>query len=175
MNPIVNIVAYQVLCCSLVLGAGQGLDVFGLGLLLAWLPIHARLSDEPGKDFALFAVLVVVGPLLDTSFIQSGLVSYAGAAPWEGFAPYWIIAMWGTFALSLRHSLRWVMQNPLVAVLFGSVGAPLAYLSGVQFGAAELQAPLWAAWGAIAVGWALLLTLLRWPLQAAKAIHHEKL
>ncbi len=169
MNRFVNIGAYQVLWFSLVLGAGQGLDWLGPILLLAWLPLHLQLTDSPAKDFRLFGVFILVGPLLDTAFIQAGLVSYQGAAPVQGFAPYWIIAMWGTFALTLRHSMRWVLSRPLITLAFGVAGGPIAYLAGARLGAAELGAPMGATLAAIAVGWGLLMLLMRLP------AHHKSI
>lgn len=163
MNPLVNVAAYQVLWFSLVLGAGQGLHLLGPLLLLAWLPLHMRLTDSVAQDLRLFALLVIGGPLLDTAFIQAGIVAYEGAAPVTGYAPFWIIAMWGTFALTLRHSMRWVLRQPLVTLLFGLLGAPLAYIAGSRLGAAELSAPLAPTLFLIAIGWAAFLLLVRLP------------
>ncbi len=163
MNPVVNIVANQLLWLALVLGAAQGLDWLGPLLLLLWLPLHLRLTDSVAADLRLFAVLVLLGPLLDTAFIQTGVVTYQGAAPVAGYAPYWIIAMWGAFALTLRHSMRWVLQQPVVTLLFGVIGGPLAYIAGSRLGAAELAAPLGSSLIVIAMAWAAFLLLLRFP------------
>ncbi len=160
MNRWVNIIAYQVLWFALVVGTGYGWDWLGPVLLLAWLPWHARLTDSAEKDFRLFAVLIVVGPWLDTLFIQTGLVSYHGSAPVEGFAPYWIIAMWGTFALTLRHSMRWAWSNPMVALGFGAIGGPIAYVAGTRLGAADFGSSTSASLAGIALGWGLLISLL---------------
>ena len=55
----------------------------------------------------------------------------------QGWAPYWMVALWGAFATTLNHSLRWLTRRPVFAALFGAVGGPIAYSAGVQLGALE--------------------------------------
>lgn len=131
-----------------------------------FLAVQLPLGGSPRLDLVLAAAAALTGLGCDTLYIRLGLLDYAVPEPWSGLAPYWILVMWANFGLTLNHSLRWLQNRLALAALLGALGAPLAYLAGVQLGAAVLTAPPALVYGAIALAWAVaapaLLALARW-------------
>lgn len=160
MNGLVNFSAFQLLWFSIVWGAARGLDWLGLALLLAWLPLHLRLSQTARSDLSLFFMLGLLGPVLDTALIQAELVQFQGMGPFRGYAPFWMMALWANFALTLNHSLHWISRNTALATAFGALGGPLAYYAGARMGAAELAEPVWRPLLALAILWGITLAIL---------------
>ena len=70
-----------------------------------------------------------------------------------------MVALWMLFATTLNLSLAWLKRHLFVAVLFGAIGGPLAYLGGEKLGALNFESPT-AGLIALAIGWALLTPLL---------------
>ena len=96
--------------------------------------------------------------------LSSHLISYQAhgwgigqdSAP---IVPAWILALWAIFVTVLNVSLRWMRGKWLVAILFGAIGGPLAYMGAQKLGAVTLNA-LPISYVALSVGWAILTPLL---------------
>ncbi|HWR87050.1 MAG TPA: DUF2878 domain-containing protein, partial [Acidiferrobacterales bacterium] len=88
-----------------------------------------------------------------------GWLAYPSGTLIAGTAPHWIVALWMLFAITLNVSLGWLKQRLFVAMLFGAIGGPLAYLGGAKLGALSFAAPT-AALIALTIGWALFTPLL---------------
>lgn len=52
-----------------------------------------------------------MGFVVDTVMAATGLLRYASPVPVEGIAPVWILSLWMGFALTLNHSLSYVMRH----------------------------------------------------------------
>jgi hypothetical protein len=98
-----------------------------------------------------------IGFAVDSTFVQSGLLTYAAPLPWPRFAPVWIVALWMSFALTLNHSLAYLKSHLPLAALLGGIGAPLAYWAAARGWSALtfVAAPAFAL-TALAMAWALL-------------------
>jgi hypothetical protein len=177
-----NLIGYQIVWFCAVIGAGRGLWWPGVTAAAVFIPLHLALArqDRDGRaaDFKLLAIAILVGVLLDGTIAASGLARYAGnemTLP-SGGAPLWILAMWGSFALTLRHSMTFLLGRPIVALLFGALGGPIAYLGASRgWQAIVFTEPRWMALLALALGWALAMTLLttlarRWSEPTATSI-----
>ena len=68
--------------------------------------------------------------------------------------PVWILALWLGFSTILNVSLRWMRNQHLVAILFGFVGGPLAYLGAEKLGALIMVSNI--SYVALALGWAIM-------------------
>lgn len=162
---LVNIAAFQVgwLCC--VLGAAGGYPLAGplvVGFVVA---THLALAARPMRELSLIVLAGMLGAAFDTVLVRTGWVEYANGAIWPGTAPYWIVAMWLSFATTLNVSLRWLRGRVWAALTFGALGGPAAYLAGASLGALEL-AEQGTALAALSVGWALVTPCLVWLAQA---------
>jgi Protein of unknown function (DUF2878) len=78
--------------------------------------------------------------------------------------PAWILALWAVFATALNVSLRWLNNVKshgkwLIAVLFGAIGGPLAYMGAARLGAVNLN--LYPqSYIALGLGWAIMTPIL---------------
>jgi hypothetical protein len=159
MTLIANIALFQAGWIACVLGAAHGLPWIGASaaaLIVAW---HTLRAAHPARELALVGVAAALGALLETVLLQSGFVHFPHGGPFEGFVPYWMVALWALFATTLNVSLRWLRAHPALGAWLGGIGGPLAYYAGARLGAIELAAA-GPAFGAIAIGWAVLTPLL---------------
>lgn len=161
MNMILNLVLFQIGWVVTVAGAAEGYWWAGPVSLLVLAAITFRLTPWPRTDFALMCAACLIGLLVDTAYVQLGLLRFSEPVPFMGLAPIWILGMWMSFALTLNHSMRFFKQHMGLAAVFGLIGGPLAYfVAADKFAAAEMLASPWLVYGAIGVVWALVTPLL---------------
>ena len=127
---------------------------------LAW---HLASAKKAGAELTLLLSALFIGGLFDQVMHSTGLISYQ-AHGWSDalnsrLVPVWILALWLAFTSTLNVSLRWMRGKWLVAILFGAIGGPLAYIAAEKLGAVSLNNfPL--HYVALALGWAILTPLL---------------
>jgi len=159
MPMLVNFVAFQIGWFACVLGAAHGLPWAGTGVALAIVAWHLAHAARPRAELALVLIAAGIGALWDSGLSALGWIRYPNGVLIEGAAPYWIVAMWMLFATTLNASLGWLKSRMALAVLFGALGGPLAYLGGAKLGALTFAAQD-AALVALSLGWAVLTPLL---------------
>ena len=166
-----NLLGYQAAWFVAVGFAGRGLAWPGIAACLGFAALAWWHSSIRRVDAWLAATALACGLLLDGALAASGWLRYAAPDPALP-APAWIVALWLAFALTLQHSLQWVMARPVVAVAFGAVGGPLAYWGAARgFDAVAFVHPLQAT-ATLALGWALAMgALVAVARQAAAPIH----
>lgn len=153
----INAIFYQATWLAAIAGAGRGWWWAGpaaLALFAAW---QLAASSQRRADAWLLLCAAAIGFVVDSVFVQSGLLAYAAPLPWPRFAPVWIVALWMSFALTLNHSLAYLKSHLVLAAVLGGIGAPLAYWVAARGWRALtfLTAPA-TALTALAVAWALL-------------------
>ncbi len=163
MNFWSNLVGYQIVWFSSVIGAGHGL--YWPGVLAALLFAISQLawSQQRGIELRLVAIALICGMVIDGGIALSGTARYAAneITLLPGGAPLWILALWGAFALTLRHSMALVMRRPVIAMCFGAIGGPVAYLGAARgWQAITFIEPRWIPLLALSLGWAAALLLL---------------
>jgi Protein of unknown function (DUF2878) len=136
-----NVVAYQVAWFACVLGAASDLAWVGAAVALFVAAVHVMLTARVGGELKLIAAATAIGLLVDSALTRTGQIEFVAGVWAEGWAPYWMLALWAAFATTLNHSLRWVMDRPVVAAILGAVGGPLAYLAATRLGALEIPTP----------------------------------
>ena len=163
----INAVGYQIVWFAAIIGAGRGLWWPGLIAAAIFILQHIAIGNRHASgrviDLRLLAVAIVIGTLLDGTVARSGLADYAGDAVTlpSGGAPLWILAMWASFALTLRHSMFVLIKRPPIAFVVGAVFGPLAYLgAGRAWSAVILNAPQWQPLAALSFGWGVALLVL---------------
>ena len=174
MKNLINIVAFQVVWFSSVLGAANGLPWLGAIALLPFLVWQLRVSADAAYDRRALLVLGVAGLIVDSLYPLLGSLSYASPWPLSGAAPAWLILMWLNLALTLNHSLAWLRRRYLLAAVFGGTGGALSYWAGARLGAVELYWSTPAVVLLIGVIWAIALPViyrvLERPLDASRAV-----
>ena len=143
-----NLLGYQAIWCATVYGAANDRWYLGLALLLPFALWQIGRSRWPRADLALVLLAAVLGFAVDTAFAASGWLRYASPLPAETLAPFWILAMWMAFALTLNHSLAFLKRRLVVATALGALSGPFAYWIADR------------AWSAIAIGEPAVRTLL---------------
>lgn len=70
--------------------------------------------------------------------------------------PFWLVAVWLMFSMTLCHVFSWLHHRLGVGAFLGAVFAPLSYLGGGVWAPVSLAQPLWQSLGIMAVIWLLL-------------------
>ena len=159
MNVVVNFVLFQVGWFACVLGGANGLPWVGpvvVGLIAAF---HLVRVPDARVEGTLLLIAALIGAVFDSFLVGRGWLEYPSGQLSPGTAPYWIVAMWVAFAMTLNISLDWLKRSRLLAVAFGAVGGPLAFIAGSKLGGVTFIDQT-AALIALSVGWAVLTPLL---------------
>jgi hypothetical protein len=171
MPALLNFIASQIVWLLSLYGAGTGRHWLGSVGFLVFLLAQLRMSAAPVVDAKAALVAAGFGLVLDTGYAQAGLLEYAAPLPVSGIAPYWILVMWANFGLTLNSSLAWLERNPWVGAMLGATAGPLAYLAGIELGAARATAPPPLAYGVLGATWAVALPVLLWAAGRLAAQH----
>lgn len=160
-RPAANLLAQQLGWFACVLGAAHGHSWWGVGAALALTAAHlVAAPDRPG-ELALIGLALAISLVADTGLQAAGLMTYQSR--WESLplvSPPWILALWGQFATTLRHGMRWLWRWQAAPILLGAVGGPLAFRAGEALGAARFAPERWHTVVALGVEWAIALPLL---------------
>ena len=155
-----TLIAYEAVWFVSVIGAGRGLSwpaLLAVALFAAW---RLGVSTRRSVDVRLMGLAFALSLLFDGVAVRSGLLVYAAAWP-AGFAPAWILALWLAFALTIVPLFGYLQGRQWLAVAFGAIGGPLAYLGAARgWQAVRFAPPAWHALLWLALGWGLTLPLL---------------
>ena len=158
-TQLINFVAFQSAWFAAVLGAAHQLPLWGTAAVLAAFAWHLAVSARPGEEAKLFAIVCLIGFVVETGNAMLGHVSYPSGQPVANLAPYWMVALWGLLAIALNVTLRWMKRRYLLAAVLGAIAGPASFVSGVKLGGAQFihTAP---ALVIMACAWALLMPAL---------------
>lgn len=159
LNTVVNFVLLQMVWFALVVGVVYQHIWLGTGLVLAFMVWQLHPVNRKTNDITIVLTLMVLGLVLDSAWLQLGLISYEMQWPHSFMAPVWIIMLWTAFGLTINHSLAWIFEYKVIGVLMGAIGGPVSYLAAQRFGAVTLNQPVWAL-AALAAGWTLVMVIL---------------
>lgn len=161
---IINFVLFQIGWFACVIGAAKQLPWLGVFVVAAIVAWHLSQTINVKPELILLAIALFIGGLFDQAMLSSNLISYQ-AHGWgflsnpSALTPAWILALWAEFVTILNVSLRWMRGRWLIAVLFGAIGGPLAYMGAEKLGAVTLN-NLPTTYVALGLGWAVITPLL---------------
>lgn len=161
MQPrlVVNFILFQIGWFACVIGAAKQMPWLGVATVIAIVAWHLTQAKQAKQEVQLLLITLVIGGVFDQIMLNHQLITYQ-AHGWSGMiVPVWILALWAEFVTVLNVSLRWMKGRWLVAVLFGAIGGPLAYMGAEKLGAVTLN-HLPISYIALSVGWACLTPLL---------------
>jgi hypothetical protein len=155
---IANFVVFEAAWFACILGVAHGQPLWGTAAVLAAIAWHAAISARPATELVLAGLLCGIGLVAESAIVAQGHVAYPAGQPVSWLAPYWMVALWGEFAIALNVTLRWLKRKPFVALVLGAVFGPVSFLGGVRLGGARfVDEP--AALATLACMWAVLLPL----------------
>lgn len=158
-SVVINFILYQIGWFACVIGAAKNQPWFGVLVVLAIVSWHLTQAEQPKRELALIFVVLIIGGTFDQILLNHQLISYQSHGWMNSVVPVWILALWAEFVTILNVSLRWMRDRWLVAILFGAVGGPLAYMGAAKLGAVTLNvAPI--SYLALSIGWAILTPLI---------------
>lgn len=155
----INQAFFQASWPACVIGAANGLlwpAFLVVGAFAAWQLTSGRAHPNDLRTVALF---VIMGLVVDTLWVRTGVVDYATAWPAPGFIPAWLLLLWVALALGVNHSLGIFRRRWRAFVLLATVGSPMSYTAAAAFGAVTWTAPTWVVLLCIGPVWALLVGL----------------
>ena len=112
--------------------------------------VHLVFFSDNKTEIGLITVVVLFGIVVESIFIRAGLLVPPDGNLWP---PLWLICLWGFFATTLNHSLRWFQSHLPVAAAIGAVSAPLTYLGGTRLNDFSLREPVLITLVAMGVVW----------------------
>jgi len=154
---ITNFILFQLAWFACVLGAAKAMPWAGVGVTLIILGWHFYHAKQAKPEIALMLTALFTGAIFDQSMLTLQLIEYQAHGWNTSLVPVWILALWLAFASTLNVSLAWMHDRYLIAVLFGAVGGPLAYLAAEKLGAVTVSN---SAYIALAIGWGVITPLL---------------
>jgi len=161
MFMLINFAVFEIAWLSSVVGGAREMPWLGPVAVLVALAIHLSAARNRLEEILLVLSCAIIGAAFDSFLVASGWVTYKAGLFSAHLAPYWIIAMWMLFATTLNVSMRWLRGKPWLAAVFGFIGGPSTYLAGEKLGGIVLVDQV-AAFGALAVGWAIMMPVLMW-------------
>lgn len=162
MKPtIINFLLFKLGWVACVMGAAREMSWVGLVAVAMVCAVHLALASRPARELVLLAAAAFIGVTWESVLVAQGLLDYGRTGSPPGIAPYWIVAMWVLFATTLNVSMNWLKKHPLLSVVAGAIGGPMAFVAGERLGAVQFADEALSL-AVIGVGWALLLPILVW-------------
>ena len=159
-NMLINGVLFQALWFSAVYGSAHGWTWPCLLLLLTLSYWQLQTKRRAQSDIKLLLIAIVMGLVIDSAWINIGIMEFTNKTPVAWLSPLWILVLWAGFALTINHSMSWLKSHPLLPSLLGLISAPLSYYAGKKFGAVEYNLDTLLVSAYIGLTWAVALPVL---------------
>jgi len=156
MKKIFNIIGFNIVWWSCVLGAVYHYPYIGPTLCLFFIFIHVKYIAINNTELRLIIYTSIVGTLVDTSFIMTNLLHYEGGYGENILiAPLWITSMWAGFATCINHSMGWLKGKNFVGFILGVIFGPLAYITGEKFNVINFNSSIELTITTLALVWGI--------------------
>ena len=156
---IINFVLFQAAWFACVLGAANGMPWLGVIATIFVVAWHLIQAKDAKSEAILLIITLFIGATFDQLMHSTNLIHYQSHGWSDTIVPAWILALWAGFMTALNVSLRWMQGKWLVAILFGTIGGPLAYMGAARLGAVNLNVYP-QSYLVLSVGWAILTPVL---------------
>ncbi len=150
---VLNFAWFQLIWFTAVLGGNAVEAVLAVAIAL-----HIWLAPRRTHELLLVSAVALLGASVDSLLAVAGLFVFDSAGPLP--IPLWHVAIWIGFAGTLRHSMRFMVDQPRLLLIAAAVFAPLSYVAAERLGAVVF--PLGELFTAAVVGmvWVLLVPVL---------------
>lgn len=147
---LINYLSFNLLWFGLVL-VGNGF----VPVALLWLTLHIYFCAQTWHELKFIGCVLFIGVGIDTSLLYLGVFDFFGLP----FIPLWLIALWGCFAATINHSMKFLSRSKALQWLVGTMLAPLSYIAGYKFGAVNFGYPSVMTYSLLAILWGGLFVL----------------
>lgn len=158
-TSLLNYLFYQTGWFACVLGAAAGRPWPGFLLAATLVGAHLWLSIDRGHELRRIGLAVAMGGAVEAVQIAAGTYYFTSGTVIAALPPPWLLIMWAQMATTFDFSLRPIVSRPVVAMAFGALGGPIAFLAGERLGAVTLQRPLAPGLLLLAISWAIAMTV----------------
>lgn len=158
-NKVINFILFQLGWFACVYSAASQQALLGVAIVFVLVIYHVATIEHKSNEIRIIIIAMTIGLVWDSILVALGWLSYSDGMIVDFIAPYWIVVMWGLFAMTLNHSLSWLKNKLVVAAILGFVAGPLAYYAGHKLGAVEFVQQS-QAFIALAISWAIFTPLL---------------
>jgi len=135
---------------------------YGLLLVLSFMGYYLFRSSCRKADSLLLCLVLLIGPLSDILYAQTGLLKYHSVHPLPPWLPpLWVFILWGLFGANI-HMFSWLNRRWRLAAILGAIGGSFSYLSVVHLGGASLLKPLPLTLTVIGGIWGIFLPVFIW-------------
>lgn len=156
---IFNFLGLQITWAACAYGAIHQRAMPGVIAAMVYIVIHFIFTPKLKEDIYILLAIATLGIILDHLNTVFKLISFLNAAAMPTVIPYWLMALWCVFALTLPHSLYWLGKNKTLAVLLGGSGGGFSYWLGHHLGAIQLLEPLYLSVTVYFIEWAIIVPL----------------
>lgn len=160
MKSATNLIFFKIVYGMSLAGVSIGFPWLGAIGLIGFLIWHAKTSAHAKADFILVGIAILLGTLVDTINIHTGVLVYQESWPSASIAPFWIMVLWANLALIMNGALRWLQGRYLMAAAIGAVFGPLGYMLGVKLGTASYAGDKLEFFLVTGISWMIALPLL---------------
>ena len=160
LSKVVNFVIFQIAWFACILGAGNGLPWLGVVGVGASTIGHLVYAKFDLGWILLLASAFVLGWALDWGVLLAGAMGYPEHTQFLTAVPLWMPFMWVNFATTLHLSLGWMKCKYIFGVIFGFLGGPGAYFTGMKLNAVTLGDELVQSLLIIGVEWGIAMPIL---------------
>ena len=166
---LINFICMQALWFAAVIGAAAGMVWPAVVVLLVFMAWQLLPEHRVQGDVALMLVALLLGFILDSTWIGLGWMQFASPGGLPQIAPLWILLLWMGLALTFNHSLAWLQNQLLLAGAFSAIASPLSYLGAQRLGAVQITGNFYLWLFFIALSWAITVPLLLWLAKALRS------
>jgi len=153
-SNLLNFILFQVVWFVCVIYQNPGLYL-AIPCILVLLLTSSLAHGSLLADIKLIILLSLLALLIDGTLISTGVFILSSSAQ----PAYWLLVIWIGFSLTLNHSLKPIVKQPVIATISGAIFGPLAYHAGMVLGAIQFGLPAYYIYPLLAIIWCLLMWL----------------
>lgn len=136
-DKVKNAVFFKLVWLACILGAAYAQVWIALLFAVAFISWQLRAKNNYFADGVLIAVCLILGFILDSTWLIRGYIRYASGDFFAPLPPLWILCLWASFAMTFNYCLSWLKQRYILAFVFGLIVSSLSYLAANKLGAVE--------------------------------------
>ena len=112
---------------------------------------HLFFISKIKNELLLVIAISLIGISVDSILHKFGIFIFVDVI----VIPFWLIMLWGCFATTLCHSLKFIDKHLWFKIVAGLI-APFSYLAGNQLGVVEFGHPFVITYLILGIIWSLL-------------------